>query len=196
MTPRRPLRGFLDRALAGGRSQAEIARTLGVSRSTVHLWASGKRQVPERYRESLRAAARPGRRSVPKPPPRTTKAGTPVKNTGSADITRLPSGAEHVHTHARSAFARELGRLAGAGQAPDRFTVQLHGFRAEDSPESTPARTRRIEVRDLTAAEIAALASGRKGALEEAITRAVRATHYSGGFTFGRATRFDFQSTP
>ncbi len=195
MTRRKSLRSFLDKALSAGRSQAEIARELGVSRSTVHLWASGKRQAPERFRDALRAAARPGR-SVPTAPPRTTKAGAPVKTTGTALITPLPSGAEHIHTHARSSFARELGRLHRDGRAPDSFTVQLHGFRAEDSPESTPARTRRIEVRGLTDDQIRGLASGRKDILEDVISEAVQATNYTGGFTFHRATRFDFESAP
>lgn len=192
---RKPLTEFLHKALSAGRSQAEIGRALGVSRSTVHLWASGKRAVPESYRESLRAAARPGA-TIPAPPPRTTKAGAPVKHVGSAKITPLPSGAQHVETHARSAFARELDRLRAAGQAPTKFTVQLHGFRAADSPLNTPKRTRRIEVGGLTDADIRALASGRKDVLQDAIDRAIGARNYSGGFEFTRATRFSFDSTP
>lgn len=195
MTRRKPLSEFLQRALDSGRSQADLARELGVSRSTVHLWATGKRQAPERYRESLRAAAQPGRK-VPPPPPRTTKTGAPVRTPGSARITPLPGGNVHVQTHARSAFARELGRLAGTGNAPSSFTVLLHGFRGEDSPPSAPKRSRRLEVRGLTGDEIRALASGRKEALEDAITRAVSARNYSGGFTFDRGTQFSFESTP
>lgn len=195
MSPRKPLTEFLSKALAAGRSQAEIGRALGVTRSTVHLWVSGKRQVPETYREALRAAARPGW-TITAPPPRTTKAGAPVKHVGTPNVTPLPSGAEHVETHARSAFARELDRLHAAGHAPDKFTVQLHGFRAEDSPKGTPARTRRIEVGGLSDDEIRGLATGRKDMLEDVITRAVQASKYTGGFTFHRATRFSFDSTP
>lgn len=192
MSPRRSLTDLLGRAL-DGRTQADLARALGVSRSTVHLWASGKRPVPERYRPSLRAAARPGR-SIPPPPPRTTRTGRPVQHAGSATVTPLPSGGAHVHTRARAAFARELARAAEAGRAPTSFSVQLTGFRAEDSPKGTPARTRRIQVRDLTSDEIDGLASGSRDALEDVITRAVSAQSYTGGFTFDRATAFDFDT--
>lgn len=190
---RKPLSDFLTRALSQ-RSQAALARELGVSRSTVHLWASGKREIPERYRDSLRAAARPGR-SIPAPPPRATKTGRPPRTTGSATRTRLPGGNEHVHTNARSTFARELARLSATGNAPRSFTVALHGFRAADSPLTAPTRTRRVEVSGLTADQIRDLASGRKDALEDAITHAIQARHYSGGFTFRRATGFSFDST-
>lgn len=192
MSPRRkPLSEFLTKALHG-RSQAELGRALGVTRSTVNLWVKGKREIPETYREALRAAARPGR-TIPAPPPRTTKTGAPVRHVGTPSVTQLPTGAEHVQTHARSTFARELGRLHAAGRAPDRFTVQLHGFRVADSPKSTPARTRRIEISGLTDTEIRGLATGRKDILEGVITRTIGVGR---NFTFRRATQFSFDSTP
>lgn len=191
---RKPLGEFLTRAL-DGRSQARLARELGVSRSTVNKWASGKSQIPERYRDSLRAAARPGR-TVPTPPPRATRAGQPARTAGSAIVTPLPGGTENVYTHARSAFARELGRLIGTGNAPTSFSVALHAFRGADSPLTAPTRTRIVEVRNLTPDELRDLASGRKDALQDAITRAIQARNYTGGFTFRRATKFSFDSTP
>lgn len=195
MTKRKPLTEFLSKALGAGRTQADLARELGVSRSTVHSWAKGKATPSERFRDSLRAAARPGW-TVPAPPPRVTKSGAPVRTAGSATVTPLPGGNEHVQTHARSAFARELARLSGTGNAPSSFSVQLHGFRAEDSPPTAPTRSRVLEVRGLTDEEIRHLASGSKDALDDVITRAVSARNYSGGFTFSRATRFSFDSTP
>lgn len=192
MTKRKPLGDFLRRALAG-RSRAELARDLGISRSTVQRWATGKGSPGERFREALKAAALG--RTVPPPPPQLTRSGTQAKTSGTAIITPLPGGNQHVHTQARSAFARELGRASGTGNAPRTFTVQLHGFRAEDSPLSTPARTRRVVVDNLTDEEIQALASGSKDALESVITRAIEARNYSGGFTFTRATRFGFDTT-
>lgn len=195
MTKRKPLIEFIQRTLLDrGQSQAGLARELGVSRSTVHAWIAGKREAPERFRSSLQAAARG--HLIPTPPPRTTKSGKPARTAGSARITPLPNGAEHVQSHARSAFARELKRVSEAGNAPVSFTVLLHGFRAEDSPLSAPKRSRRIEIGSLSDAEVRALASGRKGALEGAITRAVSVRNYGGGFTFDRATQFSFDSTP
>lgn len=194
MSRRKPLGEFLGRAL-DGRSQAQLARELGISRSTVQGWTSGRREIPERYRDSLRAAARPGR-TVPAPPPRTTRSGRPPRTAGSAIITKLPGGNENVYTHARSAFARELGRLAATGNAPTSFSVALHGFRSSDSPLTSPTRTRIVEVDNLTPDEVRALASGNKDALESAITRAIQARNYTGGFTFRRATKFSFDSTP
>jgi hypothetical protein len=194
MSRRKPLGEFLGKAL-DGRSQAQLARELGVSRSTVHGWAAGKREIPERYRDSLKAAARPGR-SVPAPPLRITRSGRPTRTAGSATITKLPGGNENVYTHARSAFARELKRLSAAGKAPTSFSVALHAFRGADSPLTAPTRTRIVEVKNLTPDEIRALASGNKDALESAITRAIQARNYTGGFTFRRATKFSFDSTP
>ena len=153
MTKPKPLTEFLGRAL-GHRSRSELARELGVSKSTVGLWANGTRQPPERYRASLRAAARPGW-TVPPPPPRLNSAGVPIRTTGQAIITPLPSGGANIHTHARSAFARELKRLSGTGNVPSRFSVELHGFRAADSPAGAPTRTRQLTVQALTDAEIA-----------------------------------------
>lgn len=195
MTKRIPLADFLQRALDQGRTQAGLARELGVSPSTVHLWVSGKRSAPERYREALRAAARPGA-TVPPPPPRLTRTGAPVRTAGSATVTPLPGGNVHIQTNARSAFARELARLSGTGNAPSSFTVQLHQFRAEDSPASAATRTRRISVDRLTDDEIRALSSGSKDVLEQVITRSIGARGYTGGFSFGRATRFSFDSAP
>jgi hypothetical protein len=195
MTKRKPLGEFVQRALGLGRSQAALARELGVSRSTVHLWASGKREAPERFRDALRAAARPGAAVTPPPAP-VTRSGARARTAGSAVVTPLPGGNVHIQTHARSAFARELGRLQGTKNAPSSFTVQLHHFRAEDSPPTAPTRTRRISVDRLTDAEIRTLASGSKDALEQVVSRAIGARNYSGGFTFNRATRFSFDSTP
>lgn len=197
MSRRKPLGEFLGRAL-DGRSQAQLARELGISRSTVQGWTSGRREIPERYRGSLRAAARPGR-TVPAPPPRTTRSGRPTRHPGSATITQLPNGGENVYTHARSAFARELGRLAATGNAPTSFSVALHGFsglHGGQSSDPTSTRTRIVEVDNPTPDEIRALASGKKDALESAITRAIQTRNYTGGFTFRRATKFSFDSTP
>ncbi len=193
MTPRKPLGDFLGRAL-GGRSQTQLADELGISKSAVSQWVTGKAPIPERYRGALRAAARPGG-TVTAPPPRTTKAGVPVRHVGQAKVTQLPSGAEHVHTHSRAAFARELGRLHAAGHAPDMFTVQLSGFRGADSPNTTPARTRRIEITGLSDDEIRALATGDKSAMQDVVRRQIQARGYTGGFNWKRATRFDFEST-
>ncbi|WP_174315555.1 hypothetical protein, partial [Nocardia gamkensis] len=83
-----------------------------------------------------------------------------------------------------------------SGNAPTSFSVRLYNFRGEDSPKSRPGRTRTIEVKNLTDAEILALSSGRKDVLEDVITRAVAAENYSKNFTFSRATRFNFDTTP
>lgn len=190
---RKPLPEFLSRALKG-RSQAQLARDLGISRSTVHLWVKGKNKIPERYRDSLRAAARG--RTIPTPPPRTTRFDHPPRPVGTAKITPLPGGNEQVYTDSRNAFARELARLSSTGNAPNSFTVVLHAFRGAGSDVISPTRNRRIQVRGLTDREIRDLASGRKDALEAVITRTVKATNYTGGFTFTRATKFNFDSTP
>ncbi|NKY60999.1 helix-turn-helix domain-containing protein [Nocardia flavorosea] len=198
MTKRKPLGEFLSRAMAAGRSQADIARELGVSRSTVHLWATGKRQPPERFRTSLRAMAQPGWK-VPTAPKRTTRSGKPAKTAGSVTVTPLPSGSEHVFTHSRTAFARELDRLLAEGRAPSVFTVLLHGFRSDlyrdrnDAPRGP--RTRRLQVH-MSPEEARALASGQKGAWNSAITRSIQARNYEGGFTFDRATSLSMDSTP
>jgi transcriptional regulator with XRE-family HTH domain len=193
MTRRKSLSKFLAEALARpGASQAQLARELGVTRSTVHLWATGKREAPERYRAALRQAAKG--RKVSTPAQRTTKTGAPVRTRGTVVRKQLPGGKQYVQTSARSAFAAELGAAAQAGRAPTSMSVVLHGFRATDSPV-VRARDRRVQVDNLTAEEIAALASGSKGALEDVITRAVQARNYSGGFTFSGAARFSFDTT-
>ncbi|WP_280407491.1 helix-turn-helix domain-containing protein [Nocardia brasiliensis] len=192
MTKAKPLTEFLERAL-GNRSKSELARVLGVSKSTVGRWVSGERVPPERFRASLRAAARPGW-TVPPPPPRLTAAGVPARTTGQAIITPLPGGGANIHTHARATFARELRRLSGTGNVPSRFSVELHGFRAADSPTDAPKRTRVVTVQGLSPAEIAALASGSKAALEAAITRGVGARNYFGEFEFDRAVDFSFDT--
>ncbi|MGW5388183.1 helix-turn-helix domain-containing protein [Nocardia sp. NPDC003963] len=200
MSRRKPLRAFLDKAMGAGRSQAEIARALGVSPSTVHLWATGKRQPPERYRDSLRAMARPGGKVPPAPPQRTTRSGKPVKTTGSVTITKLPSGAEHVHTHSRKALARELERLANQGREPNSITVLLHGFRSDlyrTKHDATGGpRSRRVELRNLTAEEMHGIQTGRKDAWDAVITRNIEAHNYDGGFTFDRMTSISFDSKP
>lgn len=191
MTRRKALGEFLQRALGRGTSQAQLARELGVSRSTVHLWASGKREAPERYRDSLRAAALGHK--VTAPPPATTSGGTSVRHRGSVTKIPLSGGGTYIEAKAFAPFAAELGAVARSGAAPRGFTVVLQGFRAADSP-IVKGRDRRIEVKNLTEDEIDALARGRRDAMEDLITRAVMATNYSGGFTYSRISKASFDA--
>jgi transcriptional regulator with XRE-family HTH domain len=44
---------LLEVANIVGLSQSDVARHFGISRAQIHLWASGKRVVPKKYREAL-----------------------------------------------------------------------------------------------------------------------------------------------
>jgi hypothetical protein len=190
MTKRKPLSEFLSRAL-GRTTQSDLARALGVSPSTVSLWARGKREVPETYRAALRSASRGHR--ITAPPPPTTATGAPRRTRGSATRVQMPNGRTHVRTKALKPFARELGAALAAGKSPSSITVTVSGFTGIGS-KPDPARTRRIELSGLSSDQLTTLAGGSRADMEDALTQAIHATNFSGGFTYHRITSTEFNA--